>query len=192
MFHPSRVLLSTLTLCSNHKRTWKVFWDLQCPFARKNFYQLPELKQHFSDEFDISVHLTSLAFHPQAFVGQRAAKVIEKNLGEEKKFDFINACMDQQDLYTNDAVGDYRKSEIENIFANIAVEAGISIPTLIEQMNDWDLVKESYAEHKVALGYGVFGTPKHVIDEKLVADTESDWGVDEWKQKIEEINGTGQ
>ena len=44
--------------------------------------------------------------------------------------------------------------------------------------------KPAYAEHKIALGYGVYGTPKHVIDGKLVPDTESAWGAADWAGKL--------
>jgi len=53
---------------------------------------------------------------------------------------------------------------------------------------DWnEIVKPTYQEHKYALERGVFGTPKHLIDGELVADTESSWGVKEWQDKLESI-----
>ena len=53
------------------------------------------------------------------------------------------------------------------------------------KIDDWEMsVKPAYAEHKIALGYQVYGTPKHVIDEKLVPDTESSWGADEWAKVL--------
>ena len=52
-------------------------------------------------------------------------------------------------------------------------------------MHDWEeVVKPAYAEHKIALGYGVFGTPKFVVNEQLVPDTESTWGPDEWRKVL--------
>ena len=33
----------------------------------------------------------------------------------------------------------------------------------------------------------VYGTPKHVIDEKLVPDTESAWGAVEWAAKLKTL-----
>ena len=57
---------------------------------------------------------------------------------------------------------------------------------LVANTDDWErVVKPAYAEHKMALRYGVFGTPKNVIHNTLVPDTESTWGIDEWKTKIE-------
>jgi hypothetical protein len=56
-------------------------------------------------------------------------------------------------------------------------------------MNDWETaVKPAYAEHKIALGFGVYGTPKHVINDVLVADTDSEWGVPEWTQVLSKLN----
>jgi len=69
-------------------------------------------------------------------------------------------------------------------------------------------VKPAYTEHKIALGYGVtfrcgnqcrvdsvltrssaqvYGTPTHVIDEKLVPDTESAWGAADWADKLKSL-----
>ena len=56
------------------------------------------------------------------------------------------------------------------------------------ELGDWvNAVKPAYTEHKIALGYGVYGTPKHVINEKLVPDTESSWGPDEWEKKLQQV-----
>lgn len=186
-FHPSAVAAFSV------KPTWKVFVDLQCPYARKAWNRLPELKKEFGDEYDFSMHLTSLAFHPQAFVGQQAAYLIGQKVGAEAKQEFIDACFTNQELYTNDGVGDARKSEVDNVFASIAERAGIFNQEFTQQeflanLHDFtQVVKPAYAEHKVALGYGVFGTPKHVINEQLVPDTESTWGPEEWKAHLEKL-----
>jgi len=177
------------------KRSWKSFVDLQCPFARKFYVEhRPDIESHFGDQFEFSTHLTSLAFHPQAFVGQKAAKLIELNKGIDSKLNFVDACFINQDRYKD--TGDARPSEVDVIFANIAEEAGIfsdeavfTRDFFLEHINDWDaIVKPTYAEHKVALGYGVFGTPKFVIDDKLVEGTESSWGPEEWETKLQEID----
>ena len=58
----------------------------------------------------------------------------------------------------------------------------------LADLHDWEsAVKPAYAEHKIALGYGVYGTPKHVIDGKLVPDTESAWGAAEWAEKLKSL-----
>ena len=182
----------SLAVSGSGKRTWKSFVDLQCPFAR-NFYveHRADIESHFADQFDFSTHLTSLAFHPQAFVGQRAAKLIELNQGMDSKVAFIDACFANQDLYR--ATGDSRPSEVDAIFATIADKAGIfsadfTKEYFLDHISDWDdIVKPTYAEHKVALEYGVFGTPKFVIDGKLVEGTESSWGHEEWETKLKEL-----
>jgi hypothetical protein len=42
-------------------------------------------------------------------------------------------------------------------------------------------------EHKEALQLEIYGAPKHVIEEKLVTDTESSWGVAEWTEKLKTL-----
>ena len=184
------------------KKVWKVVWDLQCPFSRSNWKNLPAIKDRFDDEYAFEISLTSLAFHPQAFTAQCAANLIENKKGADARSKFIDACFENQERYMNQAIGDSRPSEVDAVFASIAKEAGIfddrsassssSGESLTEEyflakIHDWEeAVKPAYAEHKKALAYGVYGTPKHVIDEKLVEDTESSWGADEWVAKLKE------
>ena len=180
-----------MTMSSNvAKKSWKVFFDLQCPYSKICWKNLPAIKERFQDEYEITTHLTSLAFHPQAFEAQCAATLIGAVLGEPSKKKFEDACFENQESFMNAAIGDARKSEISAVFAQIAEKAGLLGDKLTREdfladLSSWEkAVKPAYTEHKVALAYGVYGTPKHVIDEKLVPDTESAWGPDEWSQKL--------
>jgi hypothetical protein len=182
---------------------WHIFWDLQCPYARQHWQQHRHgLANAFREQYDFQIHLTSLAFHAQAFPGQCAAYLLEYKKGPDAKMQFIDACFEHQHEYTNAALPDPTKSEIKRAFANIAQRAGLlddddtsvnadnklSYDDFITRMDDWEnVIKPAYAEHKIALGYGVFGTPKHVINGKLVLNTESTWGVDEWKAKLDSL-----
>lgn len=94
----------------------------------------------------------------------------------------------------NAALGDARKSEIKAVFADIAEQAGLlddddgvfTKDRFLIEMDDWEkAVKPAYMEHNVALAYGVYGTTKHVINEKLVLDTDSTWGPEEWQEKLQ-------
>mmetsp|Transcript_27324 Transcript_27324/g.45500 ORF Transcript_27324/g.45500 Transcript_27324/m.45500 type:complete len:179 (+) Transcript_27324:109-645(+) len=173
-----------------NKISWQVFFDLQCPFSRVCWKNLPMIRERFDDKYEITVTCTSLAFHPQAFSAQCAANLIEGTAGKEARVRFHDKAFEKQELYMNAAIGDARKSEIDAVFANLAEEAGcfrdqLSKEHFLANINNWETaVKPAWAEHKVAMGYGVFGTPKHVINEKLVEDTESAWGPDEWEVKL--------
>ena len=93
----------------------------------------------------------------------------------------------------NAAIGEKGKSEIDAIFASIAESSGVfddafTKDDFLANIHNWELaVKPAYNEHKIALGYGVYGTPKHVINEKLVEGTESAWGPDEWAAKLKSL-----
>mgnify|MGYP005848121883 CR=1 FL=1 len=196
IFSLSATLLSSDSNNNNNgkKGNWEVFWDLECPFARKHWEQFPALRETFQDQFDFSIHLTSLAFHPRAWIGQCAAFLIRRERGEPAWLDFINACYTEQDLYKDDLLGkDPRPSEVAAVFADIASRANIFSDTFtrdyfLEHVMDWkEIIKPTYQEHKYALEKGVFGTPKHVINGELVPDTESSWGVVEWQEKLKSM-----
>jgi len=174
------------------QNTWKVFVDLQCPYARKAWIRLPKIQKEFP-EYQFSTHLTSLAFHPQAFVGQQAAYLIGVTKGDDAKMAFVNTAFRNQDLYTNAALGDCRKSDVDKVFSKVAEEAGVfddafTKDDFLSRLHDWEnVIKPAYAEHKVALSYGVFGTPNHVINEQLMLDTESAWGPEEWRDYLNKL-----
>ena len=58
-------------------------------------------------------------------------------------------------------MGDARKSDVDAVFANIAEKAGVldgafTKEAFLADLHDWEsAVKPAYAEHKIALGYGV-------------------------------------
>ena len=107
-----------------------------------------------------------------------------------------NAFSCDQRIHVLDAVAlqlSVRKSDVDAVFANIAEKAGVlddafTKEAFLSSLHDWEsAVKPAYAEHKIALGYGVYGTPKHVIDGELVPDTESAWGAVEWAEKLKSL-----
>lgn len=155
------------------KKTWKVFWDLQCPYSKKNHELFSSITERFGSEYDFTVYLTSLAFHPQAFTAQCGASLVETYKGREDTFKYVDACFENQESYMNATLGDARRSEIDAVFADVAEKAGIFDDSFTKQMfvselHNWEkAIKPAYTEHKIALGYGVYGTPKQVIDDKL-------------------------
>jgi len=188
-FPPS--FLQQTTRSMSTKKTWKVFWDLQCPYSKKNWERFSAIQSKFATEYDFSIHLTSLLFHPQAFTAQCAATLVKETKGPEAWRTYVDACFEQQDSFMNAAVGDARKSEIDAIFAGIAETSGVldadnfTKDFFLTNLHDWELaIKPAWTEHKEALALGVVGTPESVIDGVLIDDSESDWGPEEWAKKL--------
>ena len=123
--------------------------------------------------------------------GKELVETVTKS--REQMMAYVHACFAHQELYMNAALGDAKKSEIDAVFADIAERAGVlndnfTKQYFLEHLHDWEMaVKPAYTEHKIALGYGVDGTPKHVIEEQLVPDTESAWGATEWMAKLQTL-----
>lgn len=175
------------------KKTWKVFWDLQCPYSKKNWELLSAIRAKFESEYEFSVHLTSLLFHPQAFTAQCAANLIEGQRGPQVGRAFVDACFERQETYMNAAVGDARQSEVDSIFAGIAESCGafegdFDKEFFLSKLHDWEMaIKPAWTQHKEALKLGVYATPKQVIDNVLVEESESAWGPEEWAKKLESM-----
>lgn len=185
------------------KKSWKIFWDLQCPYSKKNWEQFPKIKERFEAEYDFSIHGVSLLFHPQAFTAQCAAVLIGAKKGEEARRKFTDASFEQQAMFMNSAVGDARKSEVDAIFAGIAEQAGLldaegtdattdtTILTksdFLVKLHDWEAaVFPAWKENKEAMALGVNRTPMSVIDGVIVTDSDSEWGPDQWAVALESL-----
>ena len=155
--------------------------------------------------------LPASGFAPERQCG---ASLVESRKGRDALLKYVDACFEHQETYMNAALGDARKSDVDAVFATIAEQAGVlddafTKEAFLADLHDWkSAVKPAYAEHKIALGYGVtcrcknqrrvdgvdavdrtqvYGTPKHVIDGKLVPDTESAWGAADWAEKLKSL-----
>jgi hypothetical protein len=192
----------SISLTPSTKGVWKVFWDLQCPYSKKSWERLDEIRQRFSDRYDFDVHITSLLFHRQAFAAHGAASLVNTAKGPDAKRRFVDACFRNQDRYLDAAVGDSPPSKVDAIFASIAKEAEVldddqgvdnneatfTEAYFLSHLRDWkEAVFPAWTEHKIALGYQVYGTAKFVINDKLVEGTESGWGPDEWEKKLQSL-----
>lgn len=178
-------------IMTSSKPSWQVFWDLQCPYSKISWEKLPDIQNHFSNDYSFDIKLTDLVFHPQSFVGHGAACLIEKHKGSEDRLKFINACFQNQEKYLSAALGNARPSEVDAVFASIAKDATIFDDQFTEEyflahLRDWEeSQKPAYTEHKEALKLQIYGTPKHVIgDLGLIPDSESSWGVPEFSEKL--------
>lgn len=179
------------------KPSWRVFLDLQCPFSKVAYGHLPALWERFGKQFDITIHYTSLAFHPQAFTAQCAAVLIGRKVSSEARTKFEAACFDKQTSYMNKATTDDTKADVAKIFADIAESSGslgkeFTREQFLKHLNDYDtVVMPAYEEVKEALRFGVYGSPQNVICGKLVPDTESAWGADTWAIELDKLQHGG-
>jgi protein-disulfide isomerase len=173
--------------------TWQIFLDLQCPYSKVAAEKIPELRAAFGTRMLISTHFTSLSFHPQAFLAQCAAKTFETTTDDETYQKFIAAMWENQANYMNGATAEMCKDEIKAEIANIAEAAELftaefTRAQFLRKLDDWELTtKPAYADVKFALNLQAYGTPKHVIHGRVVANTESKWGAEEWTTKLQEL-----
>mmetsp|Transcript_20177 Transcript_20177/g.29281 ORF Transcript_20177/g.29281 Transcript_20177/m.29281 type:complete len:111 (+) Transcript_20177:143-475(+) len=90
-------------------KEWIVFWDLQCPYSKVSWQNLPAIKERFGAEYKFTIQITSLAFHPQAFTAQCGASLIETVKGRDAMFKYVDACFENQEFFMNAALGDAKK-----------------------------------------------------------------------------------
>ena len=179
----------------DNKPTWKMFFDLQCPYSRKLWGKVPALKEHFGQDFEISLHTTALAFHRQSFPAQTAAFVIGKYKGSEIREQYQNALYDNFDKYSDDATETMTKTDLNGVFADIAqpfFDETFSRDVFLEKIRDRkEVIMPTWFEHKEALVFGVFKAPQHVIEGHLVPDTESSWEIADYEEALKKLREEG-
>mmetsp|Transcript_56556 Transcript_56556/g.65204 ORF Transcript_56556/g.65204 Transcript_56556/m.65204 type:complete len:159 (-) Transcript_56556:4-480(-) len=158
---------------------------------------MKDIQTRFDSEYDITIHITSLIFHQQAFTAQCGAALIEKVKGKDAMLKYVDACFQHQELFTNKAMidRDAKKSDIDEVFAVIAEKANVfdekfTKETFLQNLHSWDMaVQPADTAVKLAYGYGIWGAPKNVIEDKLIITdgTEKTWGPDEWEEKLKTL-----
>jgi 2-hydroxychromene-2-carboxylate isomerase len=180
---------------ASEKPSWDMYLDLQCPYSRAVWNKLPELRNHFGNDYNITTHLTSLAFHHQSFTAHSAACLIGAQKGKEARLLFEKACFAKQDRYVDTAVEGMTKDEVNAVFATIAEEEGIfndsTVLTkedfLVSLMDHKKVVLPTWSEHKQALAVGVFKAPQHVLRGRIVPDTDSSWEIEDYEECFKKL-----
>lgn len=91
------------------------------------------------------------------------------------------------DRYVDEVAEKLTKAELDDVFATIAAEEGLFDDTFTKAMflaslsDRMRVIMPTWFEHKEALAIGVFKAPQHVLDGKLIVDTDSAWDVDEYE-----------
>jgi len=162
-----------------------MFFDLQCPFSRKLWAKVPELRDRFGNDYDISLHTTSLAFHRQSFPAQTAAYLIGMERGQEARERFQSALYANMERYVDAEADSMTKSQLYEVFADIAQQEGLLVDDFLEKLADREkVIMPTWREHKEALKLGVFKAPQHVINGKLLPDTESSWEIEDYERAL--------
>jgi hypothetical protein len=158
------------------------------------FGKINLLKERFGDEYKISTHITSLAFHRQSFPAHVAAFLIGKELGEDARNRFHDALYDNFEKYSDEAAETMTKADLDNVFADVAEKEGLFDTSFtrgyfLQNLRDRkEVIMPTWFEHKNALSYGVFKAPQHVINGRLLPDTDSEWGLPEFEAALAKLN----
>ena len=170
---------------------WQMFFDLQCPYSKKLWGMVPELRKKFGSDYDITTHITSLAFHRQSFPAHCAAYLIGTEKGGEARHQFESACYANIDRYVDEAAEKMNHAELNAVFATIAEEEDLfdddefTREAFLKALSDRKkVIMPTWFEHTEALFEGVYKAPQHVINGKLVPDMDSSWGIEEYQAAL--------
>ena len=168
---------------------WQMFFDLQCPYSKNLWNMVPALKAKYGSEYRITTHITSLAFHRQSFAVHCAAYLIGIEKGGDARHAFESACFANMDRYADEAVEKMTKADLDEVIATIARGAKLldvmgyfTKDKFLASLRDRiRVIMPTWFEHKEALALGVFKAPQHVLNGKLIPNTDSSWGVDDFE-----------
>lgn len=91
------------------------------------------------------------------------------------------------DRYVDDVADKLTKMELDEVLATIAEEEGLFDDAFTKAMflaslsDRMRVIMPTWFEHKEALAIGVFKAPQHVLNGKLIPDTDSAWDIDEYE-----------
>lgn len=159
--------------------SWQIFLDIQCPYSKRTWDNVPALRREYGNKFNITTHLYQLAFHYQSYTGHKAAASIAGSQGEKGKLEFIGCAYERQEEFMNAAMGDAKKSEIEAKFADIAAKCNkVDATEFVDTLGDaW---RPAWNEQKFSMAAGAVVAPTHNIGGVVVPDTSSSWTAEEW------------
>lgn len=91
------------------------------------------------------------------------------------------------DRYVDDVADKLTKMDLDEVLATIAEGEGLFDDAFTKAMflaslsDRMRVIMPTWFEHKEALAIGVFKAPQHVLNGKLIPDTDSAWDIDEYE-----------
>mmetsp|Transcript_46791 Transcript_46791/g.92072 ORF Transcript_46791/g.92072 Transcript_46791/m.92072 type:complete len:199 (-) Transcript_46791:261-857(-) len=171
---------------------FELFIDLQCPYSKVAFNNLKDsIPKHYGKKVDFSITVTALGFHYQAFEALVGGMIAQKVSGKRSTFlDYISTVFEHQESIMNAACTDKNPAQIKQAVADLACNLdGVTQEAYTAERNGedggWKYVVQANRMCKYAQGRGVGSTPSMIVDGFLVPNTESKWGLEEWKAKID-------
>ena len=175
-------------------RKWEVHLCLGCNFSKNVHAVLPELKKAMP-EFEFEIVLMSLPWHFSAMHGMIIGHAAVA--GGCDRDAYISAVFAQQEKILNNATVDLSREQMFAIYADIAEQTSggkvkkAELVQLAMTRKPIDYHMKAWAECKIGIAAGVMGSPKHVVDGKVLTGTDSAWGVAEYKAKAASLPAPG-
>jgi protein-disulfide isomerase len=125
--------------------------DFQCPYCRRGFQTVEELRKKYGDELRIVYKHLPLANHPEAMP---AAKLVEaiRLQSVEKAWQFHDALFQSQDRLGRE------------FYLETAGKLGVDVPRMLEDAESEAVRSRIEADTREAHSFGIQGTPGFLIN----------------------------
>ncbi|EDX85729.1 hypothetical protein S7335_3432 [Synechococcus sp. PCC 7335] len=167
----------------------EVFFDLECPFSKKCWDTVMQVKAAYTAEQLYWVFQPmSLGNHRQSWDATKAAIAVS-DADTQKFIDFVSYLFGKQPEFANEAWKDKTQTEFHTFLAECAAEATAYKDK--EQFLKLLSSKEIYAQARIparfAIVRGVWSTPTFFINGAEATTLSSSSSVQDWRSVIDDL-----
>jgi protein-disulfide isomerase len=163
----------------------EIFFDLECPFSKKGWQTMMQLKDVCQPKLYIILQPMSLGNHRQSWDATKAAIAIAGN-DTNKFIDFVSYLFEHQEEFANEAFKDKTQKDWHDLLAQYALDATAwsEREKFIQLLNSEDIYNQTKIPARFAAIRGVWSTPTFFINGAEATDLSSQSSLADWQNKI--------
>ncbi len=167
----------------------EMFFDLECPFSRKGWQTIFQIKQAYSaEQIYLILYPMTLGNHRQSWDATKAAIAVAGD--DPSKFvKFVNYLFDHQSEFANEAFKDQTQTQWHQLLASYAVDATewSDQNQFIELLNSPEIYSQARIPARFATIRGVWSTPTYFINGAEATDLSSQSSLQDWQRAIDSL-----
>uniref|UniRef100_A0A7S1G5G6 Thioredoxin-like fold domain-containing protein n=1 Tax=Bicosoecida sp. CB-2014 TaxID=1486930 RepID=A0A7S1G5G6_9STRA len=190
---PKRLPRDFLVYCGNAGAavTLEVHLDLQCPFSKRGWGNVKQLKDRYSaDQLRIVFYPFTLFTHQWAWIAHHSATTVGLLKGRDAFFSIVDKAFEEQEKFQHAAGRDKTPADVEAVFAEWAAGVGCDKAEFAAAFES----DEGYLAPKEAQRVGilrqVWSTPTFFLNGVEADKMGSGKSPDEWAEVLDGMIGT--
>lgn len=174
---------------ANASITVEMFFDIECPFSRKGWQTIMEVRRAYpSERICLVFQPMTLGNHRQSWDGTKAAIAVA---GEDtnKFIDFVSYLFEHQSEFANEAFKDKTQTDWHHLLADYAIDATEwqDKNAFIELLNSQEIYDRARIPARFSIVRGVWSTPTFFINGAEASKLSSQSSLKDWQDTINSL-----